>query len=410
LGRARALACILATSSIGMSQQQYVDLLARLTAPNPLDVLNRIKVEKPPSYKPPRRMFITGGIKPVDLYCYLYARFGPPNGMQSFLRSNDSHNVFHWHYSLWAGDHGIDIMAGTYKIEVWYPEAFCYSDRPLEDFVAAIASDLAAYDKSINEIKAKLEKWLMFANPFHRLQLALEGMLSRAGELLETTKHPPKQPTTAEESKAFGKLFQPIANASYEAFGLCRSVRMLLPVVAETFVNFLIYVLCKPEIKADKRLYENVKRAPIDIRIKSLSHNCIGFARPINYDSEVCKRIHKIFSNRNNFLHGNITPEQDSHETVFFNGTVPLFTEWKNFYERCFAAQLKSKDYEAAIGEMADVSAFTEEVLGCLTSRVAAEMRRVLNGGELGFNPDTRRIGLLFPNVLMDYIVEFDQR
>src|SRR2546428_11219381 len=105
-----------------MSQQPYVDLLARLTAPEPLDVLKRMKVERPPSYKSPRRMFITGGIKPVDLYCYLYARFGPPNGLQNFLRSNDSHNVFHWHYSLWADEREIGIMAGTYKIEGLDPE------------------------------------------------------------------------------------------------------------------------------------------------------------------------------------------------------------------------------------------------------------------------------------------------
>src|SRR6266487_25270 len=393
-----------------MSQQQYVDLLTRLTAPEPLEVLERIKVGKPESHNPPRRLFITGGIKPVDLYCYLYVRFGPPNGMQSFLRTDDSHNMFHWHYSLWADDVGIEIMAATYKIEMWYPEAFCYSDRPLEDLVAAITADRRNYDKPLNEIKAKLERWLMLANPFHRLQLALEGMLSRAGQLLETTKHPPKQPETAEESEAFGELFQPIANASYEAFGLCRSVRMLLPVLAETFVNFLIYVLCKPEIKADRRLFENVKRAPIDIRIKSLSHNCIGFAPPVDFETDACKRIHKIFSNRNDFLHGNITPEQDSHETVFFNGTVPLFTEWKNFYDRCFASQLKSQDHEAAVREMADLSAFFEQILGCLVHGVAAEMRKMLDISELGYNPDTKRFGLLFPDVLMDYVAEFDKR
>jgi hypothetical protein len=99
-------------------------------------------------------MFITGDIKPVDLYCYFYARFGPPNGMQNFLRSNDSHNMFHWHYSLWVDDVGIGIMPTTSKIEVWYAETFCYSDRPLEYLIAAITADRRTYDKPLNEIKA----------------------------------------------------------------------------------------------------------------------------------------------------------------------------------------------------------------------------------------------------------------
>lgn len=27
----------------------------------------------------------TNEIKPIDLYCYLYAKYGQPNGMQNFL-------------------------------------------------------------------------------------------------------------------------------------------------------------------------------------------------------------------------------------------------------------------------------------------------------------------------------------
>lgn len=38
----------------------------------------------------------TNEIKPLDLYCYLYAKYGPPNGIQNFLRSDDSDNLIHW--------------------------------------------------------------------------------------------------------------------------------------------------------------------------------------------------------------------------------------------------------------------------------------------------------------------------
>lgn len=34
-------------------------------------------------------------VSPLDLYTYLKARFGEPNGMQNLLRSNDSDNIFH---------------------------------------------------------------------------------------------------------------------------------------------------------------------------------------------------------------------------------------------------------------------------------------------------------------------------
>jgi hypothetical protein len=376
----------------------------------PAEVIEHLKNHKPENASPPRRLFIKTGIKPVDLYCYFHARFGPPNGLQSFLRQNDSSNIFHWHYSLWTDERAIEIMAGTYKIEVWFPEQFCYSEQPLEDFVAAIVDDLRNHGPALKAIRGTLEKWLSFANPFYRLHLALEGMLKRAGDLLETTKRAPKHPETKEESDVSAKEFQPIANASYEAFGLCRSVRMPIPVLAETFVNFLIFILCKPEIKGDERLHESVKRAQIDIRIKSLHLHCVGFSKAVDYSTEACKNIHSIFNNRNDLLHGNVNPQQEQHEIVYFNGTVPLFVEWRDFHQRCFASQLQSADYDLATKEMDQVQAFIEEVVKCLDASVAAEIRKMLDFSELGYNPDTKRIGLLFPNLLFDYITEFSEK
>jgi hypothetical protein len=140
---------------------------------------------------------------------------------------------------------------------------------------------------------------------------------------------------------------------------------MLIPVLVETFVNFLIFILCKPEIKRDERLHESVKRAQIDIRIKSLHLHCVGFSKAVDYSTEACKNIHSIFNDRNDLLHGNINPQQEQHEIVYFNRTVPLFVEWRDFYQRCFASQLQSADYDLATKEMDQVQAFIEEVVGC---------------------------------------------
>jgi hypothetical protein len=43
-----------------------------------------------------------GRINQPDLYCFLKARFGMPNGIQSFLRANDSENFINWHYSMFT--------------------------------------------------------------------------------------------------------------------------------------------------------------------------------------------------------------------------------------------------------------------------------------------------------------------
>ena len=52
-------------------------------------------------------------ISPFDIYCYLHARFGEPNGMQTFLRADDSDNMFHWEYNLKVGDKSLYFVGAT---------------------------------------------------------------------------------------------------------------------------------------------------------------------------------------------------------------------------------------------------------------------------------------------------------
>ena len=51
---------------------------------------------------------------PVDVYCYLKARFGEPNGFQTFLAKDSSDNWIHWDYNLKVDGDDIHI-SGTYR-------------------------------------------------------------------------------------------------------------------------------------------------------------------------------------------------------------------------------------------------------------------------------------------------------
>lgn len=52
-------------------------------------------------------LIIRTHLTPLDVYCYLNARFGEPNGFQNFLRKDDSDNFIHWEYHVEA--HRVDI-------------------------------------------------------------------------------------------------------------------------------------------------------------------------------------------------------------------------------------------------------------------------------------------------------------
>src|SRR5436309_3077187 len=74
-----------------------------------------LKSRQPPSQakrRPKNRRSSTLAIRtrlaPVDIYCYLKARFGEPNGFQTFLRKEEtSDNWIHWDFLLKAADQDV---------------------------------------------------------------------------------------------------------------------------------------------------------------------------------------------------------------------------------------------------------------------------------------------------------------
>jgi hypothetical protein len=385
----------------------YTELLNALTAPTTKECVEEYMQHKaaPRDWKS-RHFYVREGIRPVDLYCYLFGRFGPPNGVQSVVRADDSNNVFHWHYSLNAEGKRIEILAATYKIEVFYPEAFCYSNTPQTDFISAIKADFQTYKDQIKAARSRLEKWFQFVNPYKRLKSALDRMRDRATELANRLPDRPEHPKSYEELQGFIDKFRPTGEILFELFGLCLSIRMLAPVLGESFVNLLLFALARPDVRADSRVYDSIRRQHIDVRIKSLHRNCIGFHHPVNYTSEACKAFHTLMNARNDTLHGNIAPETTYHEEVYFDGTVPLFTEWRDFYTRCFAHHLRSHSIDAALSDLTVVHNFTEDVIACLESNAQLQVRGLLDTLELGFSPATQRLGVLFSDYLHDYFID----
>ncbi|MHC4773017.1 MAG: hypothetical protein ACYS8S_05465, partial [Planctomycetota bacterium] len=65
------------------------------------------------------RWAIKNEIRPVDIYCYLIARYGSPNGIQNFLRGDHSSNLIHWEWVLQSEDRTILIQGQNFRTEIF---------------------------------------------------------------------------------------------------------------------------------------------------------------------------------------------------------------------------------------------------------------------------------------------------
>jgi hypothetical protein len=192
--------------------------------------------------------------------------------------------------------------------------------------------------------------------------------------------------------------FKASAAAYTEALHLGVGLRLVAPVVAEAFVNLLIFLTGKDDIKNDARLYDSVIRQPIDVRVKALHLHCRGFAEPVRDSDEQFKRFHSLMNSRNDTVHGNVDPKRLAFGTVFFEDTTPLPPTCEKLSENVLKNSLKHVEPETALDDFKTVCDFIDFLMTKLEEPVRPQVEMVSQTRDLGWREDTKRVGVLFSN------------
>jgi hypothetical protein len=343
-------------------------------------------------------------ILPVDMYCYLYAKYGAPNGLQNFLRSNHSDNLIHWEWALASADGLILIQGHNFRSEVHLMGDFRNKGLELNHLITQFKADFSVYGKKMKEVRTHLEKWTQFINPYKRISSAVEQHIKKLEELnLSPQMDKLPQPITEDEYMLYKQHWAEVANKYNYAVGLAFGIRSMLPVLAESFVNLLLSILGKPEIKNNDRLFQDTVRRPIDIRVQSLHLNCNHFYRPVDYGSAQCKAFHSLMNERNDILHGNLDLNRLSFGEVFFNGNVPVFNAYESFWDKSIGVSIQSIRIERIKDDYQAVKMFILYLLDCLDPSIREVVEYTASMEQLGFNKTTNRIGILFPKHLVDF-------
>lgn len=187
-------------------------------------------------------------ISPVDLYAYLKVRFGEPNGIQTFLKSDDSDNLFHWDYFLMAGDKRIIFIGTTQDIHVHTQDDL--TDRQWVDLFAVLKGDFGRVGKAKSEVIAHFEKWTIFSNKFLSMSNRCEDLytkLQAALKILE--KHPYVDPLQDYDIKKIGEVAKKRGKSLNNAVSLSLELSIFMPIMFESFIGLLIACFIKEDVK-----------------------------------------------------------------------------------------------------------------------------------------------------------------
>lgn len=342
-----------------------------------------------------KALILEKAISPLDAYTYLKARFGEPNGMQTFLAKDDSDNLFHWDYNLKAGDRDLSFTGATQEVHVWVDEEL--TDAQWLEFIAKLKKDFGRVGKQKSQILSALEKWTIFPNQYlsianrcadlhHDLSTALPALK----KLLFNSPVRANDPAFLRDAKRQGKLMTKVTTASTE-------LTILMPVMFESFIGLLLVGLIKPEVKRNRRMFETFVRSPLDVKLMDLATRCKGFERPIAEDNEVFRRFWRVVNKRNDVIHGNVDPVRNALDTVYFDGKRPLFRAGGDRIMSFWKGLIDQYKPEEVMADYLLTHEFICEILDHLAPSVRAVIGRIMADTQPGWDDKRQIFGGLFP-------------
>jgi len=381
----------------------YCLLVGSWRLPTKEEHLGKLQLKRPIPSSPKRALNVgvfRRLISPLDLYCYLQARFGRPNGFQNLLKSDSSDNLIHWQYELLCGEDWLDISGFTTSVHIRF-----WTDKPLtkqdwSEFAANVKRDFSSYGERKSKALKALEKWRLFINPYKRIKDATDN-LSRDVAKLASREFPKVDlPSKKSQFRRYEILVKEKIenNRALQEKGL--ALKFLTPVLAESFVNMIIFLTCKPEVRGNERVYQDTVRKQIDIRVATMPLFCVGFPRGIDINSDQYKDFKRVMDSRNDFLHGNVDPIRFGFEDVYFDNKTPLFKEGHDLVDMISQNALRFIEPNTLIAELEAVRKFCNYILDQMHPYLRQGAEVLLDSVELGWNTSDRRIGaLLSPNM-----------
>lgn len=362
--------------------------------------------EQPTERQPGSSWNLTRSVSPVDVYCYLKARFGEPYGFMMMLKSPSVDNFCHWHYTVEADGTFIDILGLDVRTEIRIYERPDIAEAAWLSLEAELQQEFDVHRGAMAKVRATFERWHLFVNPYRRLRTIVDRYVARLRELDPGSFRAPTFPTDPAALPQFIAESEQAKEKWREAMALSTSLELVAPVMGEAAINFLMLLLARPEIRSDARLYEDFTRRAIDVRIKSLHLSCVAFKEPITGSEEEFKAFLRLMNRRNDLLHGNVNPKAPVGDEILFDrGTIPLVPRHRNLPEIALANALANAKPDESLQAVDTVERFVNFLISRLEADAQAVIRRYFDEEQLGYRAQTGGIGLILPNAHTEIVI-----
>jgi hypothetical protein len=336
-------------------------------------------------------------LSPLAVYKYLVARFGPPYGFQTFAKKQgDSDNLIHWDYLIKAGSNMLWIQGGNRDVHV-HVAGKIMKPKDWVQFTNALKGDFARCGSEMAKAAATLEKWTIVSNRFAMIADACAGFHDMLTDEADEPDFTPHKRTSKAGIKRYHRQVEKMGKRADRVFSATLSLDLMTPVLAEAFINLVIFLMRKDELKRNARQYDQYIRQQIDTRVFDLHLKCNHFTSGVDPDSAEYKAFKRVMDRRNHQLHGNIDPVKDGIETVYFDKFTPLFEKGADPVLELFRKKESVFDISGVLKRYHDVHFFFQYVLELIEKAPREEIEMLMDDGTIGYDASRSKAARLFP-------------
>lgn len=366
--------------------------------PTPDEMLGYLDRQKAPKGKPTGSILVfRKHLSPLAVYKYLVARFGPPYGFQTFAKKpGDSDNLIHWDYLIKAGSNMIWIQGGNRDVHI-HVAGKVMKPNDWVKFAKALKGDFARCSTDMAKVGSTLEKWTIVSNRFAMIADACAGFHDVLTDDMDEPDFTPRKRTSEAGIKRYQRQIRQMGQRADRLFSASLSLDLMTPVLAEAFINLVIFIMRKDELKRNQRQYDQYIRQQIDTRVFDLHLKCNHFTSGVDPDSEDYKAFKRVMDRRNHHLHGNIDPARDGIETVYFDKFTPLFEKGADPILELFRNRDAVFDVPGVLSRYHDVHSFFQYILSLIERQPRAEIEMLMDDSTIGYDAARRKTGRLFP-------------
>ncbi|MQR99951.1 hypothetical protein [Gluconobacter aidae] len=344
---------------------------------------------------------IQSAISPFDIYTYLKARFGYPNGIQTMLANDSSYNMFHWDYYLDSGDGLIMLCGSTQEFHVMHSRDL--TDSEWHNFINCLKQDFGRVGREKSDVLNKLEKWTIFTNSYLSLANRCSELYHKLSENFQALEE-----DISKEGFRFGDSefvrHQNIRREWMDSLNeACIELPILTPILFENFIGMVVAVLVKPEVKSNDRLYQSFKRSNLDVKIFDLAMRCNGFDRAIDCNNKIMKKYWPIVDSRNDLVHGNVDPIKNSCGVVYFDGKIPLYQKGGDRIIEFIRGIVDQYNPKKIIENYITAHEFMYEILLHMNEKSRFSIMALMSDYQPGWDAKRSRFGILFPENLITF-------